>query len=802
MKTTLPFTRIAILLAVLSLLVSCNMPAGQTSPAAAAVTPTPGEAMPAPASVPETLISFRVIAPPNTPDKTQVYLSILDEVTGLALNATTIPMEVGAPIAENKVSKVYVITLPFPIGTVIKYRYERSAELAPVAEHLSDGSAVRYRIYHVTGQGMVDDVISRWTDTAYSLESGRIAGVAKDVETGQPVPGLLVSAGGAQTVSASNGSFLLEGLPPGVHNLTLYAMDGVYQPFQQGARVAAESTTPAEIQMKPAKFTEIVFAVKVPEGTLPVVPLRMAGNLTQFGDAFANLSLGAAVLPVNMPRMSTLPDGRYTLTMSLPVGADIRYKYTLGDGFWNAERSTSGGVRLRQFIVPNHPVLVEDIVDTWSDAGKKTLTFDLQVPADTPAGDFISIQFNPLIGWTEPIPMWNLGNERWAYILYSPLNLSGELSYRYCRNGQCDRAGDTEGERKVTIGEESQTLSDRVSAWKNWSGAGAAGTLPAAVEVAARPDGFWAGFEMAASYHPSWTSLFSGSLAEIKKLNANMVILTPSWSYGRAEPGNSPPLLSQQPERNATWFALNEMLASIKSSELKAALYPQAYFHLRWDQWWANAPRQDPGWWPVWFQQYGTFIGHHADVAMNSQAEALILGGDWLAPALPGGTLADGQPAGAPQDAEERWRSLLADVRSRYSGKLLWAISPYGVENPPPFLDVVDGIYLTISLAPGQQYGDLLGMELEAWLDGVAWPFQINSGLPIVLALEIPAGDAQIQSDLLQQALTAATKRDWIGGVIVRGYDPAVALQDASASVNGKPASALLAMWYQALLGK
>jgi hypothetical protein len=223
---------------------------------------------------------------------------------------------------------------------------------------------------------------------------------------------------------------------------------------------------------------------------------------------------------------------------------------------------------------------------------------------------------------------------------------------------------------------------------------------------------------------------------------------------------------------------------------------------MRWDQWWASAPRQDPGWWPVWFLEYQTFILHHTDLAMRNDAEALILGGDWLSPALPGGTLADGQSSGAPQNADERWRSLIAEIRSRYGGQVLWALSQYGVENPPPFLDAVDQVYLTISLEPGQQFFNQLGMSLDDWLDGVAWPFQLATGLPIVLAIEVPGEDLQMQSDLVQRALAATTEREWISGVVVRGYDPAVALQDTSSSVNGKPAGALLGMWYQALLGK
>jgi len=38
--------------------------------------------------------------------------------------------------------------------------------------------------------------------------------------------------------------------------------------------------------------------------------------------------------------------------------------------------------------------------------------------------------------------MWHLGEQRWAYILFSPLNVPGNISYRYCRAGQCGTADD------------------------------------------------------------------------------------------------------------------------------------------------------------------------------------------------------------------------------------------------------------------------------------------------------------------------------------------------------------------------
>jgi hypothetical protein len=208
-------------------------------------------------AVPETLITFRVEVPPNTPAEGLVYLSLLDEVTGLALNTQINAME-PLPPTEEGAPQAYLLTLPFRIGSVLTYRYERQVGDIRVAEHLSDGSPVRYRMYYVQGQGLVEDVISRWTDTGFESPSGRIMGTAIDADTGSPIPNLLVTAGGAQTLTAADGSFVLEVVPPGTHNLVGYALDGSYQTFQQGARVAEKSTTPAELKLQPASSSVTV----------------------------------------------------------------------------------------------------------------------------------------------------------------------------------------------------------------------------------------------------------------------------------------------------------------------------------------------------------------------------------------------------------------------------------------------------------------------------------------------------------------------------------------------------------------
>ena len=162
------------------------------------------------------------------------------------------------------------------------------------------------------------------------------------------------------------------------------------------------------------------------------------------------------------------------MTLSLPSGADIRYKYTLGDGFWNSEQTSAGQFRIRQLMVPETDQVIDEKVDTWKSGSSAPITFEVKVPDNTPPSDTLSIQFNPF-GWMEPIPMWSLGNNRWLYTLYGPQNLLSSLSYRYCRNDQCGSADDsaTQGLNPagspVNISLLPQNFQDEIRSWAWWN---------------------------------------------------------------------------------------------------------------------------------------------------------------------------------------------------------------------------------------------------------------------------------------------------------------------------------------------
>jgi hypothetical protein len=779
------------------------------------------------------LVTFNVQVPADTPPGEPVLISILDEVTGLALNAKRYPM-------ESTQDGHYIIGLPFTPGTTIKYRYSRRGDIL-AEEHTTDGRAVRYRLFRVDGPGEVHDVVSRWNDTTFQGPSGRIAGTVTSAASGNPLPGILVAAGGAQAITTSDGSFLLEGLSPGTHNLVAYAQNGAYLTFQHGALVAAQSTTPAPIQLTRAPKVDITFILHVPDDTPPIVPIRLAGNLTQLGNTFADLSGGTSTLAARMPVLSLLPDGTYGVILGLPAGAHIRYKYTLGDGFWNAERADSGEWVLRELIVPEQPTVIEDTISTWHAGSAGPITFDLTVPADTPPQDEVYIQFNPF-GWTEPIPMWHLGASRWAYVLYSPLDQLPQLGYRFCRAGQCGQADDARTPGPHNPGQVLQPandaigLVDQVPSWAWWQS-----EPPNPVDLAKitreKPfeTDFITGIELQDRYHPSWLPRFTTTLSDIYSAGANHIFLTPSWTFSRLDP----PVLEAVTGKDPSWQDTAEMVARAQNQGFQVALRPVPHFPQPVDTWWSNANR-DFSWWVSWFDRYTRFALHYAELAERTGVETLILGGGWMSPALPGGTLVDGNPSGVPEDAPERYQALIAEVRQHFSGTLGWAfVYPDEIRNPPEFIHQVDLVYILWSLPltdetepkTGQMrkvatqsltsdlYASMLAINLESSpkkiVLALAYP-SITGGVigclsdPIAgciapESLDYPVPDypllnldLAVQAQAYQAVLSAISATDWIDGVTTRGYYPPTLLQDKSTSLHGKPAEDVLRHWFQA----
>jgi hypothetical protein len=788
--------------------------------------PTP--ALPTATPLPMGQVIFHAALPAQLAPNETLSLRVLDEVSGLGFNYTDYPMQ--ARDALN-----YVATLPLAVNSVMKYRYIRIGG-NETQEYNAFNQPVRYRLYYVTGPSELTDLIAAWPDRPFNGATGSVQGTAVNADSGTAIPNLLVSAGGIQAVTDSAGRFVLQGIPIGTHNVIGYAMDGSYATFQQGATVAQGLATPVEVRVKPTMLVPVTFTVHVPNNTQPGAPVRIAGNLLQLGNTFADLRGGMSVLADRMPMMNYVAANLYNCTIYLPIGADIRYKYTLGDGIWNAERKSDGGFALRQLIVPPNGAVIEEEVATWQAGSSAPISFEVSVPPSTPAGEIVYIQFNPY-GWTEPIPMWSAGNNVWKYKLYGPMDLNS-IFYRYCRNGQCgvaddeSTAGDSATGRQVGTAIIGQDILDSVTSWA-WMSANVPASLVGS-NVIARTGVFMTGVEFQSWFHPNWSSYMPQALQNVQALGSNWVIITPTWSYA----SSNPIIFGTRPGVDQLWTDTANTISQGRALNLNVGVFPQARFAASSPaDYWRTAPR-DPIWWQIWFDYYRNFAINYADMASQAGAQALILGGDWVGPALPNGTLSDGSPSGVPTDAETRWLAILNEVRAHFRGQVLWAM-PYSAPNlvTPSFINQTDGVYLMISGSLSENQipsKSELDAAAAALLDNSVAPLQSMLGKPVYLAFGypsvngagancLPANSAsclnwtalnqpttdraelnlnlQLQADIYETLMAAVNTRPWVSGVVSRGYYPPTLLQDKSASIHGKPAGDVLWYWYQRFLG-
>lgn len=744
----------------------------------------------------------------------------------------------------------YKISLPLKPGTTIKYRYSRQNDLIH-EEYTTGGTGVRYRLYEVEPSGIVNDIVARWDDTIYSGDMGRAYGKVLDSVTNKPIPGLLVTCGGASTITDAFGKFIFNGLPPGIHLLNIYSKDGTYETFQQGVEIAVNAATPIDVNLHERPLIDVTFLVKVPTSTLPGIPLRFAGNLLQLGNSYADLSGGMSSHYQNMPLLSSLPDGSYGVILSLPAGAHIRYKYTLGDGFWNAESTELGTFVLREFVVPEESTTINDTITAWGAEDSFPITFDVTVPANTPDTDTISIQFDPY-GWTNPIPMWPLEERRWVYVLSSPLTLMNQLSYRYCRSDQCSVAdnlqpeGDFASGNTVHVSDHAQVIENVVNEWIWWNvdTEDISAELPETIEKTGE---FIKGIELQTGYHPSFNTRYAQTHEDILRTSADWIVLTPSLSVTRI----TPPTIQSVSGINQSWRDLIIQIQEAQEIGLKVAIRPVLQFDTSPAEFWLQAPR-DFSWWVSFYDQLEAFFLNYAKIANDNHVEILVLGEDALSQSYSSSTLPDGSASGIPADAPERWESIISVIKEQYPGRIGWYANVTDEkEDLPDFVNSLDLLFLQWNdpfFGVGQDGEENRSEYLEAKLQEEIYPVWLAWRLnqtelieedtvsdylekpPIVLMTSIPSVEGVIegcipgpmedcinpsilnfpapalqqnelsftdQAIVYNEIFNAIVDKEWIGGLIAMGYYPPTYLLDKSTSIHGKPAEEIIRNWFE-----
>jgi hypothetical protein len=767
---------------------------------------------------------FEVTLPEKLDDDEIMYLEILDEVTGIALNPTRYEM-------QSKDDFTLFVRIPIINGSSVNYRYVKRSDV-DVIERCPDGNQVHYRSYMVNRPDVTKDIVSSWTNEGTIYPTGEISGFVYDSKTNLPIPEIFILVNGIITSSSFDGYYQIRNIPIGEHNLMAFHPDGLYQPFQQGALIAENAVTPASFGMESAKMVEITFDVEVPENTVQGAPLRFIGDFHSFGNVYSEINGGTSMITSRAPLLEYLGNRKYSITLELPSGADLRYKYSLGDGFINAEYSADGNFRTRQLIIPKKDTTIINLIESWSSKDISPITFQVTSPSNTPAGDYVSIQFNPFM-WMQPIQMWKTGENKWSYTLYSPFEFLDNSQFRFCRNDQCGYADDalTTGlDAKGYIldmktADEPRNINYKI---ENWAGLNSVSYEITKTTKINNIKYLLKGIEFTKNYDPKWLPCLEWGFIDAAISGANAIVFSPTWVFDN----NEIPKAGYKPDVNPSNQDILKIYNYTQDAGLILALYPQPTFsNLTNSEYWANVPLTY-NWWLEWFSQYEQFIINYADFAQENNIEIFIFGGESILPALPNGRLSNGNPSNTPYDFPEKWNALVEKVRAKFYGHIIFSLPSYLVEDiDHEFLMQVDAIMvenssaLTSSTSPSI---DDLKSRFTQILDQSIYKIHNRYQKPIIIGITYPSIDGSAsdclnynnpclelveskssdslpidlneQADIYTAILDTIIDREWITGVVSQGYYPAVIVKDVSISARGKSAMDVLSYYYNEVI--
>ncbi len=615
------------------------------------------ETMPPETTVAETVsITITVKAPDNTPGTDTVSMrkgiyfgSNEEEVTMTSLGNNT-----------------FRATINAPKDSILRYRYSRNGDWDKEESYVYRDGKFRIRELLAKEDLVINETIAKWEDLP--LLAGVTGTLTGTVTTaaGQPVMGLIVSAGPFQTVSSWDGTYKIFGVPAGQCAVTIRAANGEYVAQVNQVTIPADGIATQNFTVTPATMTSITFNVRVPANTPPDAQPRLYGDTYHLG-MFPSFE-GSAIDTSSILPMTNTGGGIWSYTTSLGAGTSFQYLYTLGDFRINQERDSGGNNVVRAGTASGSAMTINDTVSAWKTFYQVAITFDVQ----SPTSDTVYVTGE---GWggNEPLMMWPQGSNRWKYIWYA--DTSQTLKYKYIRDG--DPAigmekliPDTNTSfREIVITTTDIAVSDTITSWRHQLRE----TLPDPVVLnytGAIPDRasgqpFQRGIEFIDYWRSAWLPLVEPTVERIVDKNVQWAQIASVWGIVSIDP----PIV--EPVGNS--FLTEELVLHIRALHnqgLKVAIrgfpFPDSFAEEA-----AFTRSNTNQWYDAFFEQVKKSVMYNTKIAKQENVEMLIFPNfNWLD---------DNNPVTAAY-INQKWKDIVAAVRAEYPAAILTV--DYYVDRP------------------------------------------------------------------------------------------------------------------------
>jgi len=225
----------------------------------------------------------------------------------------------------------------------------------------------------------------------------------------------------------------------------------------------------------------------------------------------------------------------------------------------------------------------------------------------------------------------------------------------------------------------------------------------------------------------------AAALAPLTRVRAGWISQTP---FGWQRRMQAPPVVLATGHHEGYWGegddGLRETARLARARGIHVLLKPHIWTHEGWTGQIAMRTEAD---WARWFESYRTFILHYADLAQASGMEALAVGTEL------GGTT----------QREREWRSLIAEVRKHYHGKLVYCANWAEDLDHVRFWDALDWIGVQAYYPLTDRANPSIQELVAAW----------EKPLATLTALSTRFGKPVVLTEVGYHSLDTAASRPW-----------------------------------------